>query len=108
MSGGVHTGKAVARPVVNVGTAGVGAPIVSLVEDLVSVVLSIVAILLPILAAVLLGLFGWMLWKLFRRFFGGPGRRPKGIAVAVAAVPVGRGGREPAELPAGRDWGGGV
>lgn len=108
MSGGVHTGKAVARPVVNVGTAGLGAPIVSLVEDLVSVVLSIVAILLPILAVVLMGLFGWLLWKLFRRFFGGPGRRPTSFPVEVAAVPVGSGDSVSEESPAGRAWGGGV
>ncbi len=91
LSGGVHAGKSVARPIVNVGTAGLGAPIVSLVEDLVSTVLSIVAILLPVLAVILMGVFGWMLWKLFHRFFGREKVARKRIAVAVAAVPVGAG-----------------
>lgn len=104
MSGGVHTGKALARPVVNVGTAGIGAPVVSIVEDLVSTVLSIVAIILPILAAILLGVFGWMMWKLFSRFFGREERARKTIAVAVEAVPVGVGiGASPE-----KEWGGGV
>jgi hypothetical protein len=110
MSGGVHTGKALARPVVNVGTAGIGAPVVSVVEDLVSTVLSIVAILVPILALLLLGFFGWMLWKLFGRFFGGRSRRPREFPVEVAAVPVGAVASDMGmeSLPAKNDWGGGV
>jgi LPXTG-motif cell wall-anchored protein len=50
----VHTVKAAARPVVNVSTAGVGAPVASTAEDIGSILLSLVAVLLPIL--VLLGL----------------------------------------------------
>ena len=50
----VHGTKAAARPVVNVSTGGVGAPVVSTIEDIGSVVMSLLAILLPIL--VLLGL----------------------------------------------------
>lgn len=50
----VHTGKAVARPVVNTGTAGIGAPVVSTLEDVASVGLSVVAILAPLLVVVLL------------------------------------------------------
>lgn len=50
----VHTGKAVARPAVNAGTAGVGAPVVSTVEDVASVGLSLVAVLAPVLVVVLL------------------------------------------------------
>ena len=64
---GVHGLKATARPVANVATAGVAAPVISTVEDVVSTVLSLVAVILPIL--VLVGLvflalgFRW----LFRR-----------------------------------------
>src|SRR5258705_9862657 len=36
VAGGVHVAKAVARPVVTVATAGVGNPVVSVVEDLVA------------------------------------------------------------------------
>ncbi|GAA1908064.1 DUF4126 domain-containing protein [Lapillicoccus jejuensis] len=50
----VHTGKTAARPVVNAGTAGVGAPVVSTIEDVASVGLSLVAILAPVLVVVLL------------------------------------------------------
>jgi LPXTG-motif cell wall-anchored protein len=50
----VHTVKAAARPVVNVATAGFGAPVASTAEDIGSILLSLTAVLLPIL--VLLGL----------------------------------------------------
>ena len=86
MAGGIHTGKSVSRPIVNVGTAGLGAPVVSVIEDLISVTLSIVAILLPILAVILLVLFGWIVIKLFRKFFGG--WRKSRRVYRVRAVPI--------------------
>jgi hypothetical protein len=86
MGGGVHAGKALSRPVVNMGTAGLGAPVVSVIEDLVSTILSIVAILAPVVALVLLFVFGWLLVKLFRRFFGG--WRKENRVYRVRAVPV--------------------
>jgi len=49
---GVHLLKATARPVLNVATLGVAAPVVSTVEDASSVVLSVLAIVVPVLAAV--------------------------------------------------------
>ena len=52
-AGSVHAGKAAARPVVNVATGGVGAPVVSVLEDATSLVASVLAILAPLL---LLGL----------------------------------------------------
>jgi Domain of unknown function (DUF4126) len=51
----VHGAKAVARPVINATTAGVGAPVASTVEDAGSILMSVVAIVLPILVLVLLG-----------------------------------------------------
>jgi uncharacterized membrane protein len=45
----VHGMKAAARPVVNVATAGIGAPAVSATEDAFSVSMSFVAIIFPIL-----------------------------------------------------------
>ena len=51
---GVHATKATVRPVVNVSTAGVGAPVVSTVEDGVSVGLSLAALLAPLLALIAL------------------------------------------------------
>ncbi|MFK4789801.1 DUF4126 domain-containing protein [Microbacterium sp. ZW T5_56] len=49
----VHGIKATARPVANLATAGVAAPVLSTIEDGVSVVVSVLAILLPVLAIVL-------------------------------------------------------
>jgi hypothetical protein len=51
---GVHATKAAVRPAVNVSTLGVGAPAVSLVEDLVSALTTVVAVLLPVLVVLLL------------------------------------------------------
>jgi hypothetical protein len=107
MSGGVHATKAMARPVVNVSTAGIGAPIVSTVENVVSATLSVIAIVAPIVAIILLILFAWLLITLFRKFFGGWRRdeRPRSVPpIAVAATSV-------EGAPPARDhahWGGGV
>lgn len=54
VAGLVHAGKATARPVVNAGTAGLGGPVVSTVEDGASVGLSLVAVFLPVLVVVVL------------------------------------------------------
>lgn len=59
ISGLVHTGKAVTRPVINSATLGFGAPVVSVAEDGASVGLSLAAILFPIL--VIFFLIG-MIW----------------------------------------------
>jgi len=64
---GVHGMKAAARPVVNVSTAGVGAPIVSTVEDVISTVLSIVAIVLPFLVLFFLIAMVWFFGSTIRR-----------------------------------------
>lgn len=66
-AGIVHTGKAVTRPVVNVGTAGMGTPVVSAAEDGVSMTLSLVAIFLPVLVVFLLLLLLWAGFSLWRR-----------------------------------------
>ena len=66
-AGIVHTGKAVTRPAVNVGTAGLGTPGVSAAEDGASVTLSLVAIFLPVLVIFLLLLLLWGGFALWRR-----------------------------------------
>jgi len=71
LSGLVHTGKMAARPVVNVSTAGVGAPVVSTVEDVFSAGLSLIAVFLPLLVIVALALLAWLLiwmWLRVRRW----------------------------------------
>ena len=50
----VHTGKALARPVVNATTVGTGAPVVSAAEDVTSLLLTVTAILVPVLVVALL------------------------------------------------------
>ncbi len=61
VSGLVHTGKMAARPVVNMGTAGFGAPVVSTAEDGASVGLSLAALFAPLLCLVALILLAWVL-----------------------------------------------
>lgn len=64
----VHGVKATSRPVVNVATAGFGAPVASTLEDLSSVIMSVLAILLPFLVVVGLGLLVWFaIWVGRRR-----------------------------------------
>lgn len=67
-AGTVHGAKAAARPVVNVSTGGVGAPVVSTLEDITSVVLTLAAIFVPVLVLVLLGLMIWFGWRLRQRW----------------------------------------
>ncbi len=65
VAGTVHAAKATARPVITASTGGLGNPVVSVVEDIVSAVSAFVSVVLPILAAAfiatLLGLFVW--WR---------------------------------------------
>lgn len=70
LSGAVHTAKTLARPAINLSTGGVGAPIVSTVEDASSFSLSLAAIFVPMLviaAFVLLVWGGFVLWRRVRR-----------------------------------------
>jgi len=69
LAGSVHVVKAGGRPVVAVATAGVGNPIVSTIEDVVSFVTSLLAIVAPYLVVALIlvaaGLITW--WTVRRR-----------------------------------------
>lgn len=66
VAGLVHSGKAAARPVVNAGTAGIGAPVVSTMEDGASVTIALVAVFLPVLVVLILAVLAWMLWLVWR------------------------------------------
>ena len=82
VSGLVHGGKMVARPAINAGTLGFGAPVASTVEDGASVGLSLVALLIPALVVVVLAVLAWLLiwlWLKVRRW-----RRRRGQRAAVA------------------------
>ncbi|MEV4283686.1 DUF4126 domain-containing protein [Actinoplanes xinjiangensis] len=64
----VHGLKAASRPVVNVTTAGFGAPVASTAEDIGSVVMSVLAIVLPVLVLGGLGVLVWAaVWVVRRR-----------------------------------------
>ena len=61
-AGGIHTLRAMVRPAINLGTLGLGGPIVSTVEDVLAFVLTVTALLAPVLAVVLalaLVVVGW-------------------------------------------------
>ncbi|MBO4274447.1 DUF4126 domain-containing protein [Microbispora triticiradicis] len=78
----VHLLKAGARPVVNATTAGVGAPVVSTVEDVGSLGMSLIAIFLPVLVVVALAVLAFVAWRVLRRV-----RRFKEARRARAASP---------------------
>jgi hypothetical protein len=66
-AGGIHATKAAARPGVNVSTAGVGGPVVSLVEDAVSLAASLLAVLAPLLLVVFVAALVWWLRRAWIR-----------------------------------------
>jgi Domain of unknown function (DUF4126) len=82
ISGLVHTGKMAARPVINAGTVGAGAPVVSTIEDGTSFGLTIIALVAPLLVIVALALLAWLLiwmWlrvRRWRRTRGDPAYQP--------------------------------
>jgi hypothetical protein len=64
----VHGVKAASRPVVNVATGGVGAPVASTAEDVGSILMSLLAILLPVLVLLaILVLIAAAVWVFRRR-----------------------------------------
>jgi uncharacterized membrane protein len=71
LAGLVHTGKTTVRPAANVATFGVGAPVLSTVEDGASIGLSLIALFVPLLVVVALiavfGAFGWLWWRIRTR-----------------------------------------
>ena len=76
----VHATKAAARPVVNASTLGLGAPVVSVIEDIVATVTSFVAVFLPFIILAFVLLFGGAAFWVFSR------RRKQKLAKATAAA----------------------
>jgi len=63
VSGLVHSGKVAARPPINATTVGMGAPVVSTIEDGASIGLSLVAVFIPVLVTVVLvALAAFLIW----------------------------------------------
>lgn len=68
VAGGVHAAKATARPAITASTAGLGNPVVSVIEDVVSGVTTFIAVVLPILAVLFIAtLIAFFLWLSARR-----------------------------------------
>jgi hypothetical protein len=63
----VHGAKATARPVANVATVGLAAPVLSTAEDVTSTGLSLTAIIIPILVIVFLIVLIWLFFRWRRR-----------------------------------------
>lgn len=67
VAGGVHAAKAASRPVVNASTGGAGAPVVSIIEDVVAAVTTVLAFVAPVLGAVAVAGIAFLLWRLWVR-----------------------------------------
>lgn len=68
VAGSVHAAKSVvARPVVDVATAGVGTPVVSTLEDIFATVVSVLSILVPILMVIIVFLTIWLIASYLNR-----------------------------------------
>lgn len=78
----MHLTKTAIRPVANVATAGLAAPVLSTVEDVTSVGLVFAAILLPVLVLVGLVLIAWAAFALWRR------RRRRAAATSAREMPM--------------------
>lgn len=76
---GVHATKATARPLVTATTAGIGNPVVSTLEDIVSFMLSLLAIVSPFLLVFLFALLFYIAYRVWTR------RKAKAAAAANSA-----------------------
>lgn len=82
-----HLAKAATRATANAVTGGVAAPVLSIGEDAMSIGLVFSALIVPVLVLlflVFLALFGWWMYRSFRRVRDGR-RRKRGDAAAVAS-----------------------
>lgn len=70
MALGVHGVKAAARPAVNLTTMGVGAPIISFIEDVIAAVAALLALFAPIIFVLFAVLVVYMVVRLLRRIRG--------------------------------------
>ena len=63
---GMHTAKAGTRAGSTVTTAGVGNPILSVIEDITALFLGLVALLAPLVVPLLLIIAGLLMWRVYR------------------------------------------
>lgn len=67
LASGVHATKAAARPVVNGATMGIGAPFVSIAEDVLATIGSFLAIFFPILFLLFVAALGYLAYRMIKR-----------------------------------------
>jgi hypothetical protein len=68
VAGGVHATKTTVRPMVTATTGGIGNPVVSTVEDIVSTTLALLAVVLPwlVLLVAVVGIVLFLAWRMRR------------------------------------------
>lgn len=76
-----HALKALARPALNLVTAGAGASVASALEDVGAALLTILAVVVPLLALIAAGVGLWLLLRRTRAVF--TARRARGAAAAA-------------------------
>ena len=76
-AGVIHGAKAVARPAINVSTVGIGAPIISFLEDVVSAVAALLAVLAPALFVLFALSIGFLVYRVVRRLSRIRARTPR-------------------------------
>jgi hypothetical protein len=64
---GVHATKAATRPVINATTVGLGAPVMSVMEDVTSAVASLLAIYAPLLFVLFALIVGFLVYRLVQK-----------------------------------------
>ncbi len=70
----VHGAKASARPVINVSTLGIGAPVISVIEDVTSATAAFLALFAPLVFVVFVGVVVFVVLRLLRRIRRKAGR----------------------------------
>ncbi|MDQ2678546.1 MAG: DUF4126 domain-containing protein [Actinomycetota bacterium] len=93
----VQLARSAVRPAVTAGTAGVGNPVVSAIEDAVAAVMTVLAIVVPVLAFVLLVTLVIVLWRRVRRWRRR--RAERRAAPGLAVRPDGAGPTPPRAVP---------
>ncbi len=68
VAGGVHAAKATIRPAVTATTGGLGNPVISTIEDILSGVTALMAVLLPwlVMLVAVIGIVIFLRWRLMR------------------------------------------
>jgi hypothetical protein len=100
----VHGAKAATRPAVTATTAGIGNPVVSLIEDIAVVLLTVLSLLAPFLAVLFFVLMALLFFRAARgtwRWLSGSNRRTATVGAAAGVPPPPGGPYGPPSRPLG-------